>query len=1097
MIKYLMSLMLMLMLGSSKALANMSATASQVSTNTSNYTKNLNSTSTDQQKVDNIVDQLNAISGSPYQCPAGKYPSGIDTAGNAIGCTTASTGGVASVTASSPLASSGGTNPNITFTNPGYITLTSLSAGNGITYNNSTGVISNAAPDQTVTITPGTGINVTGTYPNFTVVNTSPSSGGTVTSLTASAPLTGGTITSSGTVGLNWQSSLFLSGNAIGVNWPDMTIGKATGVNWTSFYPTSNPFNFINQNGVNWAGLTIVNGTGVNWSSFYPTSNPKNYITGNQTITASGDATGSGTTSLPLTLATVNSNVGSFTNANITVNAKGLITAASNGSGGGGSGVNWNQIGGLQTSVNVSGFNWQSLSGINTSTINWLGDTFKNFGINWSTSVDLGKQNINWYDITIYNPTMVAPNIGAATGTSLIANGLIEANSTNGFTAVDPSNGQTSFFNTQYSYGSFGTSSNIPFNFKTNSSARMYITAAGNVEVGTDSTPPYLFCVGSTCQSYIDASGNEYVGGLLSPAGGINWTGITNIASKNVNWVDINLNRTINDGALNWTNIAPISVAHGGTGTTSLTANRVVLGNGTSGLLVMGAGTNHQVLHGNASGAPTFSAVDLTADVSNVLPLANGGRGINSGQSYYNLISGPSRTDNLSLGGLSSYIVIQQAGSGYGITGIAGGVGGEQVTFFNGSVNSYTFYNLNGYSLSYNVFKFIGGADYVLQPGYIINFIYNGSDSAWEPFAYAPQFVSSSTDGLLHSSDFNNFNSIYTNGQLKSDISGTGGIVYGDGSKGTNDVNNLYWSSANKSMGLHLSGASPLAGLEIGTPLGITPTPVSYGYSTNFNTSNVFTPPSSVGYYQDETGGGGYTAYGSAYSYNICIYQTVAAYDYGTCSSTGTFYDNNDGNAFQWDLSWSASGYGTGYIVQQQFGSNYSEYVPGGAYANSFIDSNNMSNNTNSYVDAASNYYLANGSNMNITYSIYTEQNVGGTTYFSSTPYSVSNTDPNDYSYYAIGVYWNAAPGASGYRIVRSGSASGCIDTTGTNISDPAQSFSGSCTVTPTIATLPSEQEDNCASGSGYLKCYTSSGGSGYCTSVNLSTGGCNTCTQC
>jgi hypothetical protein len=48
--------------------------------------------------------------------------------------------------------------------------------------------------------------------------------------------------------------------------------------------------------------------------------------------THTGDVSGS----TALTLATVNANVGSFTNANITVNAKGLITSASSGVGGGG-----------------------------------------------------------------------------------------------------------------------------------------------------------------------------------------------------------------------------------------------------------------------------------------------------------------------------------------------------------------------------------------------------------------------------------------------------------------------------------------------------------------------------------------------------------------------------------------------------------------------------------------------------------------------------------------------------------------------------------------------------------------------------------------
>lgn len=90
-----------------------------------------------------------------------------------------------------------------------------------------------------------------------------------------------------------------------------------------------------------------------------------------------------------------------------------------------------------------------------------------------------------------------------------------------------------------------------------------------------------------------------------------------------------------------------LPVANGGTGLTSGTSGGI-LGYTASGTLassvaltnhaiVLGAGagatptpmgslgTTTTLLHGNASGAPTFGAVDLTADVTGILPAANGG----------------------------------------------------------------------------------------------------------------------------------------------------------------------------------------------------------------------------------------------------------------------------------------------------------------------------------------------------------------------------------------------------------------------------------------------------------------------------------------
>jgi len=84
--------------------------------------------------------------------------------------------------------------------NTGTVTSVAATAGTGISVSGSpittsgTLTITNTAPDQTVALTAGTGISTSGTYPNFTITNTAPSSGGTVTSVSG----TTGNITSTG-----------------------------------------------------------------------------------------------------------------------------------------------------------------------------------------------------------------------------------------------------------------------------------------------------------------------------------------------------------------------------------------------------------------------------------------------------------------------------------------------------------------------------------------------------------------------------------------------------------------------------------------------------------------------------------------------------------------------------------------------------------------------------------------------------------------------------------------------------------------------------------------------------------------------------------
>lgn len=113
--------------------------------------------------------------------------------------------------------------------------------------------------------------------------------------------------------------------------------------------------------------------------------------------------------------------------------------------------------------------------------------------------------------------------------------------------------------------------------------------------------------------------------------------GVTN----NPDWQQVNLANGVSG-------ILP--VANGGTGLASgtsggilgftatgtlassvvLTANALLLGGGAGATptVLSSLGTTTTLLHGNAVGAPTFSAASLTADVSGTLPVANGGTGL-------------------------------------------------------------------------------------------------------------------------------------------------------------------------------------------------------------------------------------------------------------------------------------------------------------------------------------------------------------------------------------------------------------------------------------------------------------------------------------
>lgn len=180
--------------------------------------------------------------------------------------------------------------------------VTSITATNGLSGNVTTGAVTivNTAPDQTVTISGGTGITTGGTYPNFTLVNSAPDktvtiTGGTNIQITGTYPdfgvnYTGVTITQgitgiTGTSGVSASTTDYVT--TIINTAPDRTVTLSGGTNIgvTGTYPD---FSISFTGSIPTQGITAITATnGVSANTINNTTTIIN-TSPDQTVTISG-----------------------------------------------------------------------------------------------------------------------------------------------------------------------------------------------------------------------------------------------------------------------------------------------------------------------------------------------------------------------------------------------------------------------------------------------------------------------------------------------------------------------------------------------------------------------------------------------------------------------------------------------------------------------------------------------------------------------------------------------------------------------------------------------------------------------------------------